>query len=92
MVKKINKTKSFLKKARAEIDLLDRQIILALVRRQKVVKKITQMKKDQGLSRRDKAREDQLLENYKKWSQSKLSDEKLKEIRRLILKVTRSSD
>lgn len=101
---KSKKSKNHLAKYRSEIDMLDRQIILALVKRFKVVQKITKMKKEQGISRRDKAREDQLLENYKKWSssqfkpqvgsekkqsQSQFSEAKLKEIRRLILKISR---
>lgn len=94
MVKKTKKMKTtkLLKIGRSQIDQLDRQIILALVQRKKVVKKITQIKKNQGLSRRDKVREDQLLANYQKWSKSQLSDEKLKQIRRLILKVSRSTN
>ncbi len=106
MAKKVKskQSKNPLAKFRSEIDMLDRQIILALVKRFKVVQKITKMKKEQGISRRDKAREDQLLENYKKWSksqsksqigsekkqsQSQFSEVKLKEIRRLILKISR---
>ena len=86
---KNKQSKNPLAKFRSEIDTLDRQIILALVKRFKVVQKITKMKKEQGISRRDKAREDQLLENYKKWSSSQFSEAKLKEIRRLILKISR---
>ncbi len=103
---KNKQSKNPLAKFRSEIDMLDRQIILALVKRFKVVQKITKMKKEQGISRRDKAREDQLLENYKKWSksqsksqigsekkqsQSQFSEVKLKEIRRLILKISKSN-
>lgn len=86
---KTKQSKNSLAKFRSEIDTLDSQIILALVKRFKVVQKITKMKKEQGISRRDKAREDQLLANYKKQSQSQFSEAKLKEIRRLILKISR---
>ncbi|MCR4417909.1 MAG: chorismate mutase [Ignavibacteria bacterium] len=90
MQEQIQNTENKLDELRKRIDLVDQQILLLLSARNDFVKKVAQLKKENGIPVYDESREKQLIND---WIESSkilgLSEEFVKSILELIISESR---
>lgn len=80
-----------LKKAREEIDNIDRELIELIARRLSIAKDIAKIKKDQDIPIQNKEREEEVIQKAVENMKDKGYDEKefMKELYNLIMKKSR---
>ena len=80
-----------LKDSRAEIDVIDNEIVKLLKKRFNIAEEIGRAKKTLGIDVVDIDRDSEVLENYKKHAEAELNEEFLTELVKLILKYSKEA-